>query len=296
MHQLLAIGEVMAEIRSSDDGFAVNFAGDTFNTAIYCARMLAQPGTVGYLTRLGSEPLSYALIEQAQSMGLDTSLITHDLERNIGIYSVATDAQGERSFHYWRDKSAARELFSDPYTATLPKADIIYLSGITVAILSQKARLALASALRQAKAAGAKIAFDSNYREKLWEDKATARQVISAFWEIADIALPSIDDEMDLMGDADEAAVIARFASKSWHRLAIKRGKLGPAAPHVSDADLPVFLPAATVIDTTAAGDSFNGGYLAALLQKRSEADCLLAGHQLAAQVVGVSGAIMPKE
>ena len=60
--RLLAIGEVMAEIRQKrthssdiDDGFSVNFAGDTFNTAIYCARLLGGANQVGFVTRIGSD-------------------------------------------------------------------------------------------------------------------------------------------------------------------------------------------------------------------------------------------------
>ena len=293
MFKLLAIGEVMAEIRSSETGFAVGFAGDTYNTAVYAARILNQRDRVGYMTRLGNDPLSAALRNHAASEQIANSYMASDEDKNIGIYSVTTDTSGERSFHYWRHDSAARRLFQED--VTLPKSEIIYLSGITLAILSPQARDKMRSALQQAKDKdGALIAFDSNYRPKLWEDAATARTQMQKMWDMADIALPSIDDEMVLMGDASEADVITRFAARPWHRLAIKRGAQGPAAPHMT-ASLPDFTPATQIIDTTAAGDSFNGGYFAALLSGKDEAECLLAGHRLAAEVVGVSGAIMPK-
>jgi 2-dehydro-3-deoxygluconokinase len=50
------------------------------------------------------------------------------------------------------------------------------------------------------------------------------------------------------------------------------------------------------VVDTTAAGDSFNGAYLAALLAGGSEADCLAGGHAMAAKVIGHPGAIIPRD
>ena len=78
--------------------------------------------------------------------------------------------------------------------------------------------------------------------------------------------------------------------------MAIKRGVRGPLSPHLAQEDYPEFAPAKRVIDTTAAGDSFNGGYFAAYLQGGDEAACLLAGHNLAAKVVGMPGAIMPKD
>ena len=296
--RLLAIGEVMAEIRTAgDDGFALGFAGDTYNTAVYAAREIGVPGAVAYLTRVGSEPLSAALMERAAGEGIDTTHVAVDLDRNIGIYSVSTDAHGERSFHYWRADSAARRLFAVEETAMfMPGAEIIYLSGITLAILAPAARHRLVEALAARRAAGTRIAFDSNYRPKLWEDAAAARAAMQALWEVTDIALPSIDDEMELFGDSGEAAVIDRFAERSWEGIAIKRGIRGPVSPHLDAAAHPDFPPADRVVDTTAAGDSFNGGYLAAFLAGKDEAARLAAGHALAARVVGAPGAIIPRE
>ena len=295
--RLLAIGEVMAEIRTQDDGFAVGFAGDTYNTAVYAARELGQPGQVGYVTRVGREPLSQALLEHARDEGLDVSHIATDPDHNIGIYAVATDAHGERSFSYWRADSAARRLFAVEETALfMPRAELIYLSGITLAILTPAALARLFEMLADARAgAGTKVAFDSNYRPALWQDRETAREIMDRMWSLTDIALPSIDDEMALYGLDSEDAVVARFAARDWDGIAIKRGVRGPLSLNVAPKELPDFPPAETVVDTTAAGDSFNGGYLAAFLAGAGEADRLLAGHRRAAAVVAAPGAITPR-
>ena len=296
-HRLLAIGEVMAEIRAEGDaGFALGFAGDSYNTAVYAAREIGISGAVAYLTRVGSEPLSKAFVKQAADEGIDVSHVAVDPDHHIGIYSVSTDAHGERSFHYWRSESAARRLFAVEETAMfMPDADIIYLSGITLAILTPAARRRLVEVLILRRAAGSKIAFDSNYRPKLWENVATARRTVQAMWDITDIALPSVDDEMALFGDLTEAAVIDRFAKRGWDGIAVKRGIRGPVSPELDPEAHPDFPLAARVIDTTAAGDSFNGGYLAAFLAGKGEAERLAAGHVLAARVVGAPGAILPR-
>ncbi|MCH2563492.1 MAG: sugar kinase [SAR116 cluster bacterium] len=294
-HGLLAIGEVMAEIRTKgDEGFRLGFDGDSYNTAVYAAREIRVPGAVAYLSRVGSEPLSAAFVKQAADEGIDVSHVAVDPDRHIGIYSVSTDAHGERSFHYWRSESAARRLFAAE-AMSMPDADIIYLSGITHAILTSAARRRLVEVLISRRSAGAKVAFDSNYRPKLWENVAAARRTVKAMWDITDIALPSVDDEMALFGDLAEAAVIERFAGRDWDGIAIKRGMRGPVSPGLDPEAHPDFPPAARVIDTTAAGDSFNGGYLAAFLAGKGEAERLAAGHALAARVVGAPGAILPR-
>lgn len=295
--RLLVIGEVMAEIRRQDDGFAVGFAGDTYNTAVYAARQLDTPWQVGYTTRVGTEPLSQAFLDHARAEGLDVGQITHDPVRNIGIYAVATDADGERSFSYWRADSAARRLFAAEETVpAMPQAELIYLSGITLAILTPAARTRLFEMLAEIRAtSGTKVAFDSNFRPALWEDYATARETMERMWQLTDIALPSIDDEMALHGLDSEEAVIERFAIHDWDGIAIKRGSRGPISPKVPLSEMPDFPEAAKVVDTTAAGDSFNGGYLAAFLASAGEVDRMVAGHSLAAKVVAAPGAIIPR-
>lgn len=297
--RLLAIGEVMAEIRpGAEGGFVLGFAGDTYNTAVYAAREMRHPGNVGYVTRIGREPLSTALLEQAAAEGLDVGHIAVDDDRNIGIYAVATDAHGERSFSYWRSQSAARRLFAVEETALfMPPAEIIYLSGITLAILTPAARSRLFDRLAELRETnGTKVAFDSNFRPALWEDPAIARASMDRMWDLTDIALPSMDDEMAISGFDAESAVIDRFAGRTWDGVAIKRGVRGPVSPFIAPSDMPDFPPAEAVVDTTAAGDSFNAGYLAAFLNGAGEIDRMRAGHRLAARVVGSPGAIMPRD
>ncbi len=250
---------------------------------------------VGYMTRLGADPLSRAVRVELDREGIACSATETDPTRTLGIYSVSTDDSGERSFHYWRDRSAARLLFdTEGDLAVLDNASLIYLSGITLAIMGSDARTRLMDRLSVLVKSGvASVAYDSNYRPALWESRDIAKSVNRRMWTIADIALPSLDDEMALFAESADA-VMARFASRSWRRCAVKRGALGPTTPHFA-CDLPQFTPASRIVDTTAAGDSFNGAYLAALIEGRNEAACLTAGHELARAVVQHPGAIRPK-
>lgn len=296
MFDLVSIGEVMAEIRKETSGvYKVGFAGDTYNTAVYCARKLNQSGSVAYMTSIGNDPLSVGFIDAAKSEGIDTSQVRTDPDQNIGVYAVSTDVAGERSFSYWRTESAARRMFSNHLNVrAIPHSRITYLSGITLAILQPNSRQALMKELRFLSQNGQSlIAFDSNYRPQLWESPDVAQSYISEMWDIADIALPSIDDEIALFGDPNEDAVISRFKEKPWKACAIKRGSRGPISPSLELNLHPEFQTAEFVVDTTAAGDSFNGAYLAAYMQNQNEVKCMLAGHDLAKKVVSAHGAIM---
>ena len=285
----------MAEIRSCDDGQPkFSFAGDTYNTAVYAQREMGIENGIAYVTRIGCDPLSRAFMLRAGGEGIDVSHVRTDTERNIGIYSVSTDGQGERRFHYWRSESSARQMFAkDATTPELPPARLIYLSGITLAILTPAARTRLIDTLMLKRSQeGTLVAFDSNYRPILWENRVVANDTMDRMWEITDIALPSIDDEKALTRET-EGAVIDRFAKRSWKGVAIKRGSRGPLSPALATREHPAFDPAARVVDTTAAGDSFNGAYLAAFLLGADERECLIAGHKLGVRVVGFSGAVI---
>ena len=297
--RVACVGECMVELtlpRERQGEARVGFAGDTLNAAVYLKRS-APEIAVAYVTALGTDPLSARMLAFFEAEGLETDLVERRTDRVPGLYAISVDAKGERSFTYWRDSSAARTLFVPPAEVTperLDGFDLVYLSGITVAVMAPEARRALAGFLTGFRARGGRVAFDSNYRPRLWPDPESARHAIAAFWALTDIGLPSLDDEIALWGDAGEAETMARLAAAGVRRGALKRGAAGPL-PLGPAGELPEFPPAQRVVDTTAAGDSFNGAYLAAALRGEPEARCLAAGHAMATEVIGHPGAIIPR-
>jgi 2-dehydro-3-deoxygluconokinase len=290
--KVAAIGEAMIELSLDGDMAAVGVAGDTLNTAIYLKRV-APELQVDYVTRLGTDRFSDRIREFIAAQDVGTDAIEVDPAGTPGLYAITTDAGGERSFTYWRDTSAARAVFSGytgPYFCGLAGYDVIYISGISMAILPALTRTALIDWLTTFRTRGGRVAYDSNYRPRLWPDVATARAVTAAMWALADIALPSVDDEQMLTGETAQA-VAARFVALG-KTGALKRGALGPLCL-VTGAAVE-YAPATRVVDTTAAGDSFNGAYLGAALTGSDQAAALQAGHDLASRVVGHRGAIIP--
>ncbi len=264
--RIACIGEGMIELSQIDlaaERARIGFAGDTLNTAIYLSRLGA---SVSYVTRLGLDGFSARMLDMLAAEGIDATLVGRHPTRLPGLYAVELDAAGERSFRYWRESSAARTLFTEgaPGLGDLDGFDVVYLSGITLAILAEPVRDALIDRLAACKAQGATVVFDSNYRPRLWPDAATARAAFDAMWAASSIALPSMDDEEALWPELDEAALLDRLWRLGLREIAMKRGAKGPVlrtADGVRELALP---PVGRVVDTTGAGDSFNAGYLAA--------------------------------
>lgn len=296
-YRVACIGEPLAEISNSPQGMQIAFGGDTLNTAIYLARETTdQDIQVVYVTVLGEDAASAGVLELMQSEGISTEFVRRHSSRNMGIYAIQNDSDGEHRFHYWRENAAARLLFDQENsleTSAIESADLVYLSGITLAIMSEKARERLLKALKFKRSAGGKVAFDSNFRVSLWENAETARGWVKAFWEITDIGLPNVDDEIALFEDVSHQVLIERLNRIGVKQGALKMGASGPVP--LSGVCYDTMYPAAEVVkDTTGAGDSFNGGFLAAYVKGEPEGSCLASAHALARQVVGHKGAILP--
>ncbi|WP_322895253.1 MULTISPECIES: sugar kinase [unclassified Yoonia] len=295
---ILAIGEAMVELSpaGSSDAWRLGIAGDTLNTAWYLRGLLPADWPVGYLSRVGTGAFSQRMLDFLDQSGIETQHVSRDPIREIGLYAI-TLKDGERSFSYWRDTSAARGLADDAQRLhdAFADASLLYLSGITLAILPQTARDHLLTALDVARAKGAQVVFDPNLRPRLWPDTATMCASIGQMAAHADLLLPSFDDEATHFGDTNPQATLARYLALGAGHVVVKNGG-GPmyfaGAQGVGEVtDLVPEKP----VDTTAAGDSFNAGYLAAALQGAGCEAAIRAGHALSRQVIRHPGALVPE-
>src|ERR671933_384674 len=170
MTQAVSIGEVMVELKRQADGrFALAYGGDSFNTAVYLARCGVR---TAYVTALGDDRFSEDILRLAEAEGVETGAILRVAGRLPGLYLIETDAAGERTFFYWRDTSPARDLFAlpgaDAVERAIRAARLVYVSGITLSLYDDFGLDRLFAALAAARDAGARIAFDSNFRPRGW--------------------------------------------------------------------------------------------------------------------------------
>jgi 2-dehydro-3-deoxygluconokinase len=291
----LSIGECMVEMASTGgDSFRQGFAGDSFNTAWYARRALPSDWRVDYFTTLGDDAVSGRMLRFMEEQGIGTGHIRRLKGRAPGLYMIELD-NGERSFTYWRDTSAARSLADDvgALFAAIEQAAAIYVSGITLAILAPDRRRTLLEGLGRAKAAGKVVAFDSNIRLRLWPDLQELRTAIQEAARVATISLPTIPDESEIFGEKSAKEVSFRYKNCGCEEVVVRAGAdpdlVVNGAHQLSIAPAEVVVP----VDTTGAGDSFNGTYLAARLMGESPEAAARRAHAVAGKVIRHYGALV---
>ncbi|WNJ94206.1 sugar kinase [Vibrio ruber] len=306
MKHIAIIGECMIELNGKPFGpMQQTFGGDTLNAAVYlCRGRTANQDSaniqVSYVTALGSDPLSQGMISRWQQEGLDTELVLRDEHRSPGLYLIQLDDQGERTFLYWRHQSAARYLMQHPdidgIKAALSHVDMVFLSGITLAILPEQDRMDLLNLLAKLRQQGVEIAFDSNFRPALWpdDDHVTVKTIYEAMYRLTDLALVTFDDEQQLWGDNTPTHTLNRLKTLGVKHCVVKTGADGCLVEaHGLPAQTVATTPVEQVVDTTSAGDSFNGGFLSAYLAGYDLVEACQRGNKLAGTVIQHRGAII---
>jgi len=300
--RIALLGECMLELRGTAFGaMQQGFGGDTLNTAVYLARLgRLFKVSASYATALGDDALSDGLVQRWSTEGVDTSLVRRLPGRTPGLYQITVDARGERSFSYWRDHSAAKAYFEggeSPLERAAAEIDALYLSGISLAILPPAGRERAFALMRRLHERGVPVVFDNNYRPRLWSRREEAQDCFLRAYTLCSIALITLDDEAALHGLADAEAAQRLARALPCAEVVMKRGA-GATLIRAGDGHL-VEVPTQAVgmvVDTTAAGDSFGAGYVAARLggaDPRSAADW---GNRLAARVIQHPGALIPRE
>lgn len=288
-----AVGECMVEIVRDGTNAHFGYSGDTYNAAVYLRRVAQRYGVdvdVRYLSAVGDDAESGLMRDQWRAEGISDDAVVVP-GRSLGLYLIHVDADGERSFSYWRSESAAASMFTETDWVHRVSGAMVYLSGITLQLMSEPARTALIARLRDLRAHGTRVVFDSNYRQTGWSSKGTALEAMTEVLALTDIALVTFEDEQELSGCIDVHACVARLRALGVDEIVVKDGANG-AWIWTSALELVETVPV-DATDTTAAGDSFNGGYLAARLAGMSLREAAEVGNAVAGAVVVRPGAIV---
>jgi len=292
------LGEPLLELAKHNENYALSVAGDVLNTAVAVAMMDVRTSLV---TAVGKDDASSRVVDFSRKYDVNTDLVSRDESRQVGFYMINNDERGERTFSYWRSDSAAKNLFSDPLLLSkklkqLNAIDAVYFSGITLALMTPESLTVFCEFLKIFRSANKKVIFDNNYRPALWATPQDFLRACERVLALTDMFLPSLDDVMSSIGIFDRDAALEWVAS------------MGVAENVISDGVNPVILiqnhqrsfvnvtPALKVVDTTGAGDGFNGGYISSRLKGADPLQAIELGMRISAEVVAHKGAILPEE
>lgn len=284
-------------MQTSNNTMQQSFAGDVYNTAVYLKRGFNNVET-HIVTAVGKDKLSDEMRRRFSEEHVNTDFVFIDPDKVPGLYLIQTDEQGERSFTYWRENSAARKamnFINDDVVSQMSKGDLFFFSGISLAVIEPELRALFWQCLTQLKAAGVQIAFDPNYRARMWANAEEAKTQFEQAFELSDIVLPGIDDFSQLYQLTTFEQVQDFCQRFNINELVIKNGPDGVISIVNGVVERFVIEPVKNVVDTTSAGDSFNGFYLGSRLNGHDVAESVVLASESAAFVIQHKGAIVPR-
>lgn len=286
---IVCFGEPLLEFNQQPDGnYLPGHGGDTSNCAIAAAR---QGAHVGYVTRVGDDAFGHSFLELWARESVDTAAVVQDKNAYTGIYFV-THQGAQHAFSYYRAASAASLIAPDMLPlAYICAAKIFHVSGISQAISTSMAD-SVFTAISAARQAGVLISFDTNLRLNLWPI-ARARATIHAAMATADIALPGLEDAQLLTGKTEPHAIVDFYLTLGAKIVALTLGARGTlvATPHRRHEIAGYHV---TPVDATAAGDTFDGAFLAELVADREPFAAARYANAAAALSTQGYGAIAP--
>ena len=259
---ILCLGEPMLEFNQQPDGnYLPGHGGDTSNCAIAAAR---QGASVGYVTHIGADTFGNSFMDLWKAEGVDTSTVRQVTDAQTGVYFVTHGANGHE-FSYFRAGSASSRMEPEELpVAALQAAKLLHVSGISQAI-SDIAADTVFAAIKIVKQAGGLVSYDTNLRLKLWPIER-ARAVTHAAMAQCDIALPGLVDAEQLTGLSDPDAIADFYLDLGAKIVALTLGAEGTLVA-TPDKRERVKGRSVEAVDATAAGDTFDGAFLARIVE-----------------------------
>jgi 2-dehydro-3-deoxygluconokinase len=257
------LGEAMGELFTrADTSTVVGVGGDTFNAAVYMAQ-ISERVEPQFFSAVGCDPFSRLFIKKCQEFGINDKAIIRDNVRNIGLYSISNDADGERHFNYWRTESAARyylnSLHQTKKVDDYLMCDALYLSGITLAIMSKVARGRFLQTIQCWE--NGSIYFDDNFRPLLWENE-DVQLCYDQMFNAADVLLLSVEDQLLIQNVKTKAELVEKFSCYREKTIVLRNGSK-PITLIKNGNVTEINVSPVIAVDTTAAGDSFTGAFIA---------------------------------
>ena len=264
-----ALGELLIDFTPlgiSPNGnpiFERNPGGGPANMACAAARLGAKTAFVG---KVGADNFGRALRETLEKNGVDARWLRMSQECPTTLAFVHLDGKGDRSFSFYRHGGADTMIgWDDVDPAVLDCCQYFFCSSVLMA--EGPSRETSFRMMETARERGVPVVFDPNLRFSLWSSPEEVRRVVLRALPLADIVKVSGEEAVFLAGEERLEGAVQKLRRE--YRFQALLVTLGAEGCRAYAGDLEIAMPAHPVeaVDTTAAGDSFTGGFLAALLE-----------------------------
>lgn len=276
VHPILCFGEALIDLHAEGvdaHGFAAHFVpfagGAPANVAVAAACL---GGHARFAGMLGRDRFGDFLLDSLQRAEVGTDDVVRTDAANSALALVSLDAQGERSFSFYRDHSADL-LFrpSDFRADTFRDIAVFHVcsNSMTETVLAATTR----DGMQRAHGAGALVSFDVNLRAALWPTEVDPRPLLWPALHLADVVKMSAEEFSWLALDGEQTAL-----DRLWRgctRLLVVTDGGGPLRWFHPDAEGELPCYPVEVVDSTAAGDAFVGGLLCCLAELEAVHDRL---------------------
>ena len=266
MNSIIAVGEVLIDTVITA-GENLQMTGNAGGAPANCLASAARFGAdCGIIAKAGNDAMGRWLKSYLEAHGIRCEHLLLDDTRNTTMALVSLDAQGERSFSFYRSGCADVNLRESELPREAIRGAKIFHFG-TVSMTEEPARSATLAAARIAKEAGVLVSFDPNLRGNLWRSLDDARRHIRLGLALADVVKISDDELRFVTGldslDAGAAALLDEFHPSL---LCVTCGAAGCVC-YASAFTARCGGFSVPVVDTTGAGDAFDGAVLYQLLK-----------------------------
>lgn len=269
MIDITAVGEVLIDLTQSGNNaqgiplFAANPGGAPANLAVAAARLGARTAFVG---KVGKDSYGDFLRQTLRKNGVDVSGMVTDPVQHTTLAVVALDETGERTFSFYRDPSADVNLSKEDIAPEqLEKTRFLHFGSVS--LTAEPSRGATLLAVAEAKAHGAIISYDPNYRPSLWPDAETAVHWMLEPLPLVDVLKVS-DEELPLLAGTDDWEQGSALLAEKGIRLIFVT--LGADGAYFRFGGITGHMPGVPCVvgDTNGAGDTFFGAVLAQLAEE----------------------------
>ena len=278
MSEFITFGETMMVFSPHSAGplrynhfFTPRIAGAESNTAIGVSKL---GHSAAWFSRVGADEMGKFLINSIRAEGVDVSCVQEDPERPTGIMIKELTFRGDTRVTYYRENSAFTTLRpKDIPTSYFKDSRIFHCTGITP-VLSEQSLETLENILDLCTYENIFVSFDPNIRKKLWKDRSFSEILIQIIEKTSCLML-GLDEAETLFHSSDPQA-LSGLLFRKYPRLKYIALKNGSHGAYAISQDEFVFLPPypCSCVDPVGAGDAFNAGFLAGLLDNRPLKEC----------------------